>query len=337
MRRILALVPLGDPALPDPQAATAAAAVLAVQHGVAAEALLVGRPDQVEAGLRDAAREGAAALHAVAHAGLGDPPAAEHVLHLAEAALEALPGPALVVLPAGAAGEELAARLAARLDGVPLGRCAAVAMDGLRLTARRATHGGRAEAVLATEARLVLAVMRRPPAAPAPIAAPAIRRSVSDMPLPAMPAVEVGPGAPGQPRRLEGARVVVSGGRGIGGAEGFARLDEIAALIGGATGASLPAVDAGWAGVSQQVGQSGAFVAPELYLAVGMSGTPQHLAGIALHSRIVAINPDPEADIFRVAELGVVAPWQEVLPRLIAALRDPAPDDTKDNERRRTP
>ena len=107
------------------------------------------------------------------------------------------------------------------------------------------------------------------------------------------------------------------------GPEGFALLKESAVLLDAATGASLPAVDAGWASVSQQVGQSGAFVSPDLYLAVGMSGTPQHLAGIALRSRIAAINPDPEAAIFRVAELGIAAPWQDVLPRLIAALSEP--------------
>jgi electron transfer flavoprotein alpha subunit len=83
----------------------------------------------------------------------------------------------------------------------------------------------------------------------------------------------------------------------------------------------LPAVDAGWASVAQQVGQSGAFVTPALYLAFGLSGTPQHLAGIGLNSRIIAVNPDAEAEIFRVAELGLVASWQDVLPRLIETLR----------------
>ena len=89
----------------------------------------------------------------------------------------------------------------------------------------------------------------------------------------------------------------------------------------GVGGGSLPAVDAGWVPVARQIGQSGKYIAPEVYVAVGISGTPQHLAGVGLETRILAINRDAEADIFRVAEIGVVADWQEVLPRLIEALR----------------
>jgi len=118
---------------------------------------------------------------------------------------------------------------------------------------------------------------------------------------------------------LAGASIVVSGGRGSGEAA-FATLYELAAKLNGAVGASLPAVDAGWAPVTRQIGISGKYVSPHIYLAIGISGTPQHLAGIDPHTRIVAVNKDAEANIFNVAQVGVVAEWQSLLPALIQAL-----------------
>ncbi|WP_270937139.1 electron transfer flavoprotein subunit alpha/FixB family protein, partial [Falsiroseomonas oryzae] len=307
----------------DPYAAVAAAAAIAAAAGTRAEALLLGQAEHLDAAAAEAARAGAATIRLVAHAALADSPPVDHLLQLFAAELAETAEPSLLVLPAGAVGEELAARLASRADGVPLGRCAAVAIEGGTVIARRAAYGGRAELVLTSEAEICLAAMHRPGAAPVPVAAPEIRHIVSDATLRGdVPLPEARPAAADRPRRVDAARLVVAGGRGMGGPEGFAKLGELSALLGAATGASLPAVDAGWASVAQQVGQSGAYVAPELYLAVGMSGTPQHLAGVALHSRIAAINPDPEAAIFRFAELGVVAPWQDVLPRLIETLRD---------------
>jgi electron transfer flavoprotein alpha subunit len=322
-RRVLALVPLGDAAIADPFAAVAAAAAIAAAAGTQAGAILVGLPEHLDAAMAEAARAGAADISAVGHAGLTGTPAVEHVLQLFAAELTQDAGPSLLVLPAGAVGEELAARLAPHVGGVPLGRCSSVVVEDAAVTARRAAYGGRAELVLTSRARTCLAAMRRPGVATAPVAVPGIRRVISGAALRSDASLpEARPAAADQPRRVDAARLVVAGGRGMGGAEGFAKLRELSALLDAATAASLPAVDAGWASVSQQVGQSGAYVAPDLYLAVGMSGTPQHLAGIAPHSRIAAINPDPEADIFRFAELGVVAPWQDVLPRLIEALRD---------------
>ena len=118
---------------------------------------------------------------------------------------------------------------------------------------------------------------------------------------------------------LEGARLVVSGGRGLD-AEDFRTLRALADRLGGALGGSLPAVDLGLVPVSRQVGQSGKFVTPAIYLAVGLSGTPQHLAGIGPATRIIAINKDQSAPIFRFAEAGAVADAKILLPRLLAAL-----------------
>lgn len=121
---------------------------------------------------------------------------------------------------------------------------------------------------------------------------------------------------------LEDARVVVSGGRGIGGEEGFQILRELARILGGAAGASRPPVDSGWAPSTSQVGITGKMVAPDLYIAVAISGSSQHLSGMGDSGKIVAINKDPEAYIFQVSDYGVVGDWREVLPAFLSKVRE---------------
>jgi electron transfer flavoprotein alpha subunit len=122
--------------------------------------------------------------------------------------------------------------------------------------------------------------------------------------------------------RIQDAEIVVSGGRGIGSTDGFKQLEELAAALKGAVGASRPPCDNGWVPDTLQVGLTGKIIAPDVYIAVAISGSSQHISGCSGSKNIIAINKDPEANIFRVARFGIVGDWKKVLPAFTAKVRE---------------
>ena len=120
--------------------------------------------------------------------------------------------------------------------------------------------------------------------------------------------------------KLRDAEIVVAGGYGCRDREGFALVEQLAGVLGGAVGASRAAIDAGWASAECQIGQSGVTVKPKLYIACGISGAIQHTAGMDKSGTIIAINPDPEAPIFSIADIGIKEELQDFIPCLLRAL-----------------
>ena len=241
------------------------------------------------------------------------------------AALVAAKGaPDAILIPTSYDGRDVAGRLSARLDRPVLTNVTGLVDDG-GLTTEHPVFGGTqiVRARFTGEGPGIIAVRAKSFAVEPSGGAPAAVE----------PAPSVALGALGEARvltshveerqgpKLEEAPVVVSGGRGLGEASKYALIEEAAKLLNGAAGASRAIVDAGWVPYSHQVGQTGKTVKPTVYLACGISGATQHMVGMKGSKNIVAINKDPDAPIFQIADLGIVGDVHQVLPALIEALR----------------
>jgi len=234
--------------------------------------------------------------------------------------------PAIFLCSATAMGKEVAARVAARLGVGLASDCTELKLNAeKKLEARRPIFAGKAFATYAFRREPQIATLR-------PNVFPLVEgRAVSSPEVVALApdfgeevigarAVEV-LAAEGQKVDLVEAQIIVSGGRGLKGPENFYLVRDLAEALGAAVGASRAVVDLGWIDHAHQVGQTGKTVSPTLYLACGISGAIQHLAGMSSSKYIVAINKDPDANIFKVASYGIVGDVFEVLPALTAEIK----------------
>jgi electron transfer flavoprotein alpha subunit len=225
--------------------------------------------------------------------------------------------PDVVLFPGTSNGRDLAPRVAARLGvGVASDVDRLNWTDG-KLRARRPVYSGKAFATVEVTGKPAIATAR-PNAFPAEEsggAAPEIVNVAFTAGEKRVKLVETKTPEAGELTIAE-ADIIVSGGRGLKEAANFSYIRDLAHAIGGAVGASRATVDAGWIDHQHQVGQTGRVVSPNLYIAAGVSGAIQHLAGMSSSKHIVAINKDPEAPIFRVADLGIVGDLFQILPAL---------------------
>lgn len=232
--------------------------------------------------------------------------------------------PAIVLVAHDLLGAELGPRLAFRIGGAAATGCIDVTVEGGLVRCTRPCYGGLAREVHEFEGVPVVATVR---AGLFELAQPQAGRSARVAELAA-----IDPSASrvklverktesGEGPRLEDARIIVAGGRGLDGPAGFDVLRTLAEELGAAVGASRVPCDLGWCPHSMQIGLTGKTVTPELYIAVGISGAGHHMAGCGNAKAIVAINSDPEAAIFQDARFGVVGDYREVVPALAAQVR----------------
>ncbi len=234
--------------------------------------------------------------------------------------------PAIILLGASVQGKDLSGRLAARLGVGVAQDCVAFSIEDGNLVAKRPIYAGKAYATVTYADSVPQIATARPnvfelnePDESRSVEVIDAEFSLDDSQLKTKVA-EVIEEAGGKVDLTEAERIV-SGGRGMKGPEEFAILEELADLIAATVGASRSVVDAGWRPHADQVGQTGKVVSPNLYIACGISGAIQHLAGMSTSKLIVAINKDPEAPIFQKADYGVVGDLFEVVPALTEALK----------------
>jgi len=254
-----------------------------------------------------------------------DPSLGKYVAeHYAPTVAEVGKGYSLLVATATSQGKDLMPRVAARLDAAYAGDCSGVSVEGRKIVYKRPMFAGNAFGTTELATPIQVATARQSEFDPAP-------PSGGNSPVESIQKVAPGAAASrvefvgldavkSERPELTEARVVVSGGRALK-EKFFEVLEPLADALGAAIGASRAAVDAGYAPGDYQVGQTGKIVAPELYVAVGISGAIQHIAGMKSSKVIVAINKDAEAPIFQIADYGLVADLFQAVPALVAELK----------------
>ena len=277
-------------------------------------AVVIGGPG-ASSGLKDKLAEyGAAKVYVVESDDIAGYSVAPKVEALAAVAEQA--APAAILLPSTFENKEVAARLALKLESGLLYDAVGVGGDG---TVSQQIFGGAIEVTSKVSKGTPIITVR-----PNSIAAEAASGAAEEVPV-SVTISDAAKGAKvvdsvveekGSRPQLSDASVVVSGGRGIGNADNFNIIEKLADSLGAAVGASRAVVDAGWVPHTMQVGQTGVTVSPQLYIAVGISGAIQHRAGMQTSKTIVAINKDPEAPIFELADFGVVGDLFQVAPQL---------------------
>ncbi len=270
------------------------------------------------------ARAGVGHVYAAEDGRLDTAPPGAHALPAAAAARAA--GAGLVLVGGSTFGRDLVGALAVAFDAAAANGVVEISAAADGWSVRRPVFGGRA-----SEERRLLGP--RSVISVRPHAFPASEGPAAPLHLEPVGGVDVPPGSFAPTRRaaatptrgsgpsLADAAIVVSGGRGLGSADKFPLVEELATALGAAVGASRAVTDAGWRPSSYQVGQTGKTVAPQLYIAVGISGAIQHLVGITSSRVIVAINSDPSAPIFRVADYGIAGDLFAILPALTAEVK----------------
>jgi electron transfer flavoprotein alpha subunit len=223
-------------------------------------------------------------------------------------------------------GADMAPRLAFRFEVALATDCIEISIDKEqgRVILTKPVFGGLAMATLSSEDSFCMATVR--PKSLTPLECDDSRQgsvtAIDFKPDPAAARVTVLNSVTEKREgiQLEDAEIIVCGGRGMGGAEGFKHLEEVAQFLKGAVGATRVACDNEWVPTTMQIGITGKIVAPDVYIAVGVSGASQHMTGCARSKTIVAINKDPSAPIFRQAHYGVVGDWKQVLPKFMDKL-----------------
>jgi electron transfer flavoprotein alpha subunit len=283
---------------------------IADQLGGQLQAVVMG--SQIESAAAQLGQYGAAGILVAEDPGLAEYTGDAYMQVAAEAIQKT--APLLVILGATTQGKELAARLSARLDAALATDCIALKAEGERIAATRSIYGGKILADVELAGEPVIATIR-PNTFPAIESAAAGAVEKLDVAMSDVRTQVLGKQLETGKVDLTEADVVVSGGRGMGGSD-YSIIEALASTLGGAVGASRSAVDEGWRSPSDQVGQTGKTVSPNLYIACGISGAIQHLAGMSSSKVIVAVNKDPEAPIFTKADYSIVGDLFEVVPAL---------------------